>query len=147
MIGYFHFGLGDVILFEGLKTNSTWSIIVVSIVVLVLTALIELLKLVRFKFETKQRDSIDDIDYMNVPLDDGEYYEQNEQNSSRTNYIKFNFKIEILRALIKTLESFWALVIMLVIMTFHSGIFIATILGTFIGVLLFGRDMSVLSVK
>eukprot|EP01114_Cavostelium_apophysatum_P018846 TRINITY_DN5922_c0_g1_i1.p1 TRINITY_DN5922_c0_g1~~TRINITY_DN5922_c0_g1_i1.p1 ORF type:complete len:356 (-),score=45.74 TRINITY_DN5922_c0_g1_i1:37-1104(-) len=58
---------------------------------------------------------------------------------SRWRSVPFRPKVDFLRSAFRTLEVFWSVMIMLVVMSFNVGIIVALCVGTFIGSLIFGR--------
>jgi len=53
--------------------------------------------------------------------------------------VPFRWKVEIARGAYRTLESFWGIMVMLLVMTFNVGIIFSYCAGVFIGTVLVGR--------
>jgi len=121
---YFHWSFLDYVLFQKWVPNSTGTYTATWIAVLVFTIFFEVLKLMRTRYEKKwaaqEYTSINSTGLM-----DGE--------------APFRAKIDISRAFLHTIEVGWGFLVMLIVMTYNVGLFLAVLAGSFIGMLLVGR--------
>jgi len=124
---YFHRGYWDYILFEEWVPTNVEYYIGSWIAVFLFAVLYEVFKLLRNQKEKSWADvNTDEMESLTL-------------NGSKTNYPKFRFRVDVLRAFFHFIEVAWGMLIMLVIMTYNVGLFFAVCSGAFLGMLLVGR--------
>eukprot|EP01112_Ceratiomyxa_fruticulosa_P003253 TRINITY_DN1361_c0_g1_i1.p1 TRINITY_DN1361_c0_g1~~TRINITY_DN1361_c0_g1_i1.p1 ORF type:complete len:352 (+),score=44.55 TRINITY_DN1361_c0_g1_i1:158-1213(+) len=126
---YFHLGIFDYILFRSWVPRSRLAYAATFLVVVIAQVFHDFLKFLRKKAESKwkqQRNSI-------------QLHDMDSQAYTFVEAPPFNFKVDFARATLHSVEITLGFLIMLVAMTFNLGLFLAIILGSFLGTLIFGR--------
>jgi len=121
---YFHWGIMDYVLLQAWVPNSSLTYAATWIAVFVITVLFEVLKLVRTRYERRWTEELNE--YVSV-------------NSDNVQGPPFRFQADFMRAILHTIEVGWGFLVMLVVMTYNVGLFIAVLAGSFIGMLFVGR--------
>jgi len=117
---YFHWSISDYVLLRSWVPYDTATYAMTWLAVWLLSVLFEVIKLIRTRYEKKWSQP-----------------EYSTLNGEAEN--PFRPKVEFLRALIHTTEVAWGFIVMLVVMTFNFGLFLAVLAGAFVGMLLVGR--------
>ncbi|KAL6064849.1 Copper transport protein [Balamuthia mandrillaris] len=155
---YFHTGIVDYVLFEDWVPRTNWQYALTWLAVFVFALFYELFKTVRMYLDRVwarrryQVDASSKVTHHHHHNDDGEsaHLQLTEQPDEPQTFKEclttpFHFASDFARAGLHFVEVGWALLLMLVAMTFNVGLFMAVCCGAFTGMLLFGRYLYAIS--
>jgi len=126
---YFHMGITDYVLFKSWVPNTTLTYIGTWVAIFLFTIVFEVMKLFRTRWEKKWADQLTE-EYTNISIN---------SNSIFAGEAPFRTKIDFARATLHLIEVGWGFLVMLVVMTYNIGLFVAVLAGAFFGMLLIGR--------
>lgn len=125
---YFHLSYMDYVLLQNWVPDTTTTYTLTWLAVFAFTLFFEVLKLMRSRYEKRWSDQVNEYSLV---------------NSSGGNLLmgeaKFRPRVDFARAFLHTLEVAWGFLVMLVVMTYNVGLFLAVLAGSFLGMLFVGR--------
>jgi len=145
---YFHFSILDYVLFKEWVPRD-WLQYTLSILAIIAMGIAyEFLKVMRSVHAgwAKSRDEARALQFAvqrDDVIDQATEHFQNRDSQLVSSTMKWDWKVELMRASLAFLETALALILMLVAMTFNVGLFLAVCGGAFCGSLLFGRFSNV----
>jgi len=141
---YFHTSLEDYVLLESWVPRTVLQYVLAWFAVFFFAFFIDAFRLARLRLENAWKRS---ISIPNLNTDEHLHHEEvpllgNELRVMEPKNPPFRIGVDIPRALLQFVETAWALLIMLVAMTFNVGLFLAICAGAAFGSLIFGRYLS-----